>query len=183
MTGSTDHSGDHPADPIYALGFHASFACRQSGMCCQSGAVNIQVEAPEQQGILAALNGGRLAYPPGLTKPGQIFKSERSAGLAPTSPSPTSQVLNTPGAPAFLRAMDSGFCVFMDPEHGNDCQIHAQLGPEMLPRVCRSFPRSSTRGSEGTSVSLALSCPTAVAMLFEGSGPFAVVTDPPRPRS
>lgn len=180
MAGSSDSSsGDGRGDTIYALGFHAGFACRRSGMCCQSGAANIQVEAGERDQISAALAGESLTYPPGLTAPEQVFKTEQSAGSLPVLPVRVPVQEHAAGAPSFLKARESGFCVFMDPEHENDCLIHAQLGEEQLPQVCRSFPRSSSGSEVGTLVSLALSCPTAVAMLFEKSGPFKVVADPP----
>jgi Fe-S-cluster containining protein len=172
MAGTIDGREGQRVDTVYSLGFHAGFLCRQSGMCCHAGTSSIQVEAAEREGIIAALNDGRLSYPPGLGEADDLFQqAEPPAGQAPGQADATDP-------PSFLRAGESSYCVFLDPERGNDCRIHAQQGPEMLPMVCQTYPRNSSRAGAGTQVSLSLGCPTAVAMLFEDSGPIEVVADP-----
>ncbi|MFQ5509097.1 MAG: YkgJ family cysteine cluster protein [Leptospirillia bacterium] len=161
MTKSASRKGEQSADAIYALGFHSTFTCRQSGMCCRPGYWGIRVEAAERDRIVAALEDGRLTYPPGMNEPEQIFKRDN----------PTDRHV-------FFQEGEGGFCVLLDQERGG-CRIHSQQGVEMLPGICRTYPRKSTRTEAGTFVSLACSCHGAVAMLFEDSGPFEVVSDPP----
>jgi hypothetical protein len=62
-----------------------------------------------------------------------------------------------------------GACVFFDRPAGRLCSIHRNAGPEALPSACRHFPRVALHDDRGTFLSLSHYCPTAAALLLDGS--------------
>jgi hypothetical protein len=69
------------------------------------------------------------------------------------------------GTSAILARTRGGDCAFFEPELGNLCAIHRELGPSALPHACRQFPRVVLRDRRGLLVSLSHFCPTAAALL------------------
>jgi len=68
-----------------------------------------------------------------------------------------------------------GRCAF----HRGGCQIHRKLGHDALPLACQHFPRECLIDARGVSVTLSHYCPTAAGLLFDHSGPVAIVEGPP----
>jgi len=72
---------------------------------------------------------------------------------------------------------DTGACIFLD-GRARRCAIHRARGIDALPLACRMFPRVVLHDGRGTFVSLSHFCPTAAALLFEGSGRADIVGAP-----
>jgi Fe-S-cluster containining protein len=79
--------------------------------------------------------------------------------------------------PALAVREANGSCSFFD---GNThlCAIHAAGGHDALPLTCRMFPRVVLHDPRGTFISLSHFCPTAASLLFENTGPVAIVDAP-----
>ncbi len=76
-----------------------------------------------------------------------------------------------------LLAQRNGGCVFFEPQRGNVCAIHRQLGAAHLPSACRHFPRVVVLDPRGVFLSLSYLCPTAGRLLIEPvQHPFSVVS-------
>lgn len=75
-----------------------------------------------------------------------------------------------------------GVCTFFSRD-SHACAIHRAGGHAALPVSCRMFPRVVRQDARGTAISLSHFCPTAVALLFDESGPGAdrvtIVEGPP----
>ena len=63
-----------------------------------------------------------------------------------------------------------GHCVF----HGSGCAVHAAR-----PASCAHFPFICLIDARGVHVTLSHYCPTAASMLFDDTGPLAIVAGPP----
>jgi hypothetical protein len=61
-----------------------------------------------------------------------------------------------------------GDCVFFEADADRLCTIHRRGGPELLPSMCRHFPRVVVNDPRGASVTLSHFCPTAAGLLFAG---------------
>ncbi len=84
----------------------------------------------------------------------------------------------SPDAAAVCARDEAGRCLLLEAERGNLCAIHRQLGPELLPAVCRLFPRQCVLQPRGVFVSLTHFCPSAAALLFSSEAELAVVRRP-----
>src|SRR4051812_44223645 len=77
-----------------------------------------------------------------------------------------------------IAARDTGgACTFLDGT-GSRCFIHRAAGVHALPVTCRMFPRVVLHDGRGSFISLSHFCPTAAALLFEGSDALTVVEAP-----
>lgn len=126
----------------WCLRVHAAYRCRHAGACCTAGWA-IPVEGPVHE---------RLRVHFGKTSQDRLLFASR--GVPPD------------GAAAVLATEPDGRCVFFEPARGNLCAIHRELGPAMLPSVCRHFPRVVLRDGRGTRISLSHFCPTAAELLI-----------------
>lgn len=72
---------------------------------------------------------------------------------------------------------DSGACPEYDRPSGL-CRIHRDHGDTLLPESCQHFPRRALLDARGTSVALSHYCPTAAALLLDGTEPLTVVASP-----
>jgi len=72
---------------------------------------------------------------------------------------------------------DTGACPEYDRPSGL-CRIHRDHGHTLLPESCQQFPRRALLDARGTSVALSHYCPTAAALLLDGTEPLTVVTSP-----
>jgi Fe-S-cluster containining protein len=140
------------AAKFFWLNVHAGYACRDSGMCCSSG-WPIPVERSRVDAIEAAI--ARDSIPLRVVP-----------WLAPEEHSPD-DVAGTLG----LRP--NGHCVFFEAGRPG-CAIH-----DVKPAGCVHFPYVCLIDQRGVHVTLSHYCPTAAAMLFEHSGPIAIVEGPP----
>src|SRR5690606_10939685 len=83
-----------------------------------------------------------------------------------------------PGQMLLARRGDA--CVFFEPDRGNLCAVHRQLGHEALPSTCRHFPRVALLDPRGVSVTLSMLCPTARRLLdADIDARFAIVAGGP----
>ena len=141
------------------LRLHADYLCQHAGACCTAGwAIPIEKRAYQQV---------RVHF--GGQEPRRLF--------ADGGPLPES-------AAAVLSVQPSGACVFFEPDRGNLCAVHRELGVPSLPSACRHFPRIVLHDARGTFISLSHFCPTAAGLLrspsaasFEvvrASGPLAL---------
>lgn len=73
---------------------------------------------------------------------------------------------------------ETGACPQYDRPSGL-CRIHRDHGEAMLPESCHHFPRRALIDTRGTHVALSLYCPTAAALLLDGTEPLSVVSAPP----
>ena len=134
---------------VRVLGFHALYACRDSGVCCSSG-WPIPIEADRIERAQSAMAARLLRPVRGGDRAPFVFAAD--------APSDT---------PAVVATCDD-VCVFHDP--AGRCAIHAALGHDALPLACRQFPRVSVADPRGVSVTLSHYCPTAAAMLERSDG-------------
>ncbi len=141
---------------VFALSFHAAYACRDRGACCTAG-WPIPIEARELTRVEHAIADGRLPLPPGTV----TFVRPRDA------PADTPALVATTG----------GACVFYRHSRARHCDIHHALGHGALPLACRQFPRVSVVDPRGVSVTLSHYCPTA-ADLLEGGADASIVETP-----
>ncbi|MEQ1728240.1 MAG: hypothetical protein ABL982_07645 [Vicinamibacterales bacterium] len=72
---------------------------------------------------------------------------------------------------------DSGACPQYDRPSGL-CRIHRDHGAPLLPESCHHFPRRARLDARGTSIALSHYCPTAAALLLDGTEPLAIVASP-----
>lgn len=72
---------------------------------------------------------------------------------------------------------DSGACPQYDRPSGL-CRIHRDHGEALLPESCQHFPKRALVDARGTSIALSLYCPTAAALLLEGTAPLSIVASP-----
>lgn len=132
------------------LNFHAGYACRDSGMCCSSG-WPIPVESLRVGAIAGAIAGADAL---------------RDAPWLVAEPGAPDDVAGT------LAFRPNGHCIFFE-ARGRGCAIHA-----VKPAACTHFPYVCLIDQRGVHVTLSHYCPTAVAMLFEHTGPIATVEGP-----
>jgi Fe-S-cluster containining protein len=140
------------AAKFFWLNFHTGYACRESGMCCSSG-WPIPVERSRVDAIEAAIARDTI--------PLRVVP-----WLVPDAGSPH-DVAGT------LALRENGHCVFFEAGKPG-CSIHA-----IKPAGCMHFPYACLIDQRGVHVTLSHFCPTAAAMLFEHSGPVAIVEGPP----
>jgi hypothetical protein len=141
---------------VYVLSVHASYGCRERGVCCTSG-WPIGVEAPTVDMIDQAMRDGRMPKEDAFTFPHDAPKD----------------------TPALLRVHEH-HCVFHHGGGSRRCEVQRVLGHGALPLACRQFPRVSLRDPRGTSVTLSHYCPTARELLESAEAPAAeVVTGAP----
>jgi Fe-S-cluster containining protein len=76
-----------------------------------------------------------------------------------------------------LRRLDDRRCVHL--EGAGLCGIHARLGADYLPKICREFPRITTAAPQASITSGTLACPELARLALFGAGtePFAVERD------
>ena len=123
-----------------SLRLHAGYRCRHAGACCTAGwAIPVEGTVHERLQLHFGTSHDRVLF---------------ASGGAPPD-----------GAAAVLATDPDGRCVFFEPARGNLCAIHRELGPAMLPGVCRQFPRVVLRDGRGTRISLSHFCPTAAGLL------------------
>lgn len=136
---------------FFWLDFHTGYACRDSGMCCSSG-----WPIPVETGRVAAIESAiaRESIPLRVVP-----------WLVPDASSPD-DVAGT------LALRENGHCVFFEAGRPG-CSIHA-----VKPAGCAHFPFVCLIDQRGAHVNLSHYCPTAAAMLFEHTGPIAIVEGP-----
>jgi hypothetical protein len=144
---------------VRVLSFHATYACRDAGVCCTS-AWPIPVERDRLAVLQDALSSGALQ--PAAGTPGHAWCT------VPDAPADTPAVLSVAGTQ----------CVFFDTGRHHHCRIHHALGHSTLPLACRQFPRVTVQTPLGPSVTLSHYCPTAAGLL-RGDEPVRIVSDAP----
>ena len=90
-----------------------------------------------------------------------------------------SRLVRPPAAdcPTVAAKETDGRCAFFESD-ARLCSIHRVGGEAALPLTCRMFPRVVLQDGRGALVSLSHFCPTAAALLFDATGPDAVVEAP-----
>jgi len=90
-----------------------------------------------------------------------------------------SRLVRPPAAdrPTVAAKETDGRCAFFESD-ARLCSIHRLGGEAALPLTCRMFPRVVLQDGRGALVSLSHFCPTAAALLFDATGPDAVVEAP-----
>jgi len=58
-------------------------------------------------------------------------------------------------------------CALLDKQ--GKCEIHAKLGPELQPNICRSYPRKTYKSATTTIKSAFMSCPEIARLVVENS--------------
>lgn len=145
--------------PVFALGFHADYRCRNSGACCSSG-WEIPVTPSAEARIRSALAKGTLrAEERGVP----LFRSRREL---------------PDGARVVFGVDARGRCAFFEPE-SRLCAVHRQVGVAALPPSCRQFPRIALLTPVGTFLTLSHYCPTAAGLLFREADAAPIAADPP----
>ncbi len=144
------------------LRLHADYRCQHAGACCTAGWA-IPIERPAYEQVRVHFGG-----------------QERRRLFADGGALPE-------GAAAVVGVQPSGACVFFEPDRGNLCAVHRELGVASLPSACRHFPRIVLHDARGTFISLSHFCPTAAGLLrspkaasFEvvrAPGPLALESD------
>lgn len=128
-------------------------------MCC-AAPWGVPVEAPVYARLMHALRTGELRA--GQVGPEDAFIPAETVGAG--------------GPGQMLLAKRGDACVFFEPDRGNLCAVHRQLGPEALPSTCRHFPRVALLEPRGVSVTLSMLCPTARRLLTADiDAPFDIV--------
>lgn len=145
-------------EPVRCLSLHATYRCRDSGVCCSSG-WPIPIEIAQYERLVPSLSDGSI----GMATP-------HADPFLPTRGLPD-------GAAAVLGQTPDGRCVFHDPT-GRCCRIQRVHGHAALPIACQQFPRMCLIDPRGVHVTLSHYCPTAADLLFHDT-PLAIVHDPP----
>jgi Fe-S-cluster containining protein len=130
---------------VRVLSFHATYGCRDSGVCCRT-AWPIPVERDRIPALQTAWGEGRL---------GPASAGEHPLRFLNGAPGDTPAVLASAGA----------HCVFYDTSTERHCRVHRALGHHALPLACRQFPRVTVQTPAGASVTLSHYCPTAADLL------------------
>jgi len=129
----------------------SKFSCHSCNRCCSERNVLGPISREERDAIL---NGFR--------ERGQRHDSDSSQFI----PLP-----GTGGNPVYLLRTQGGFCSYLDRD--GMCRIHRDLGEEVKPAVCRTFPFRPVRTPSGWDVGMSLGCPSVVA--GQGEEPVAEV--------
>ncbi len=149
----------HERMQVRVLRLHAGYQCGHSGMCC-TAPWGVPVEAPVYARLTHALRTGELRT--GQMGPEDAFVPAEAVGAG------------RPGQMLLAKRGDA--CVFFEPDRGNLCAVHRQLGHEALPSTCRHFPRVALLDPRGVSVTLSMLCPTARRLLTADiDSPFDIV--------
>lgn len=133
------------------LNVHVNYACRHSGMCCTSG-WPIPVERMRAASIERAIAGHRVT-------------PHATPWLIPDGDAPEDVA-------GMIAVRSNGHCVFFE-AGGPGCAVH-----DFKPAACVHFPHICLIDQRGVHVTLSHYCPTAAAMLFEHTGPVAIVEGP-----
>jgi hypothetical protein len=128
------------AGRAFCLRLHADYLCQLAGACCTAGWA-IPIEKPAHEQVRVHFGG-----------------QARRRLFADGGPLPE-------GAAAVIGVQPSGACVFFEPDRGNLCAVHRELGVTSLPSACRHFPRIALHDARGTFISLSHFCPTAAGRL------------------
>jgi Fe-S-cluster containining protein len=131
---------------------HADYVCGRSGVCCATQ-WNVPVETEAFEQIRSAIKEGRLP-------------ADAAGGRTLEAAFPERQ--SERGDRLRVIDMEPGGCSF---HSGQSCRIHDTLGADVLPDVCRLFPRVVVEQPRGIFVSLSHFCPTAVGHLFRDFEP------------
>jgi Fe-S-cluster containining protein len=145
---------------FFWLNFHLPYACRHSGLCCTSG-----WPIPVEPARVAAIEQ-RIARD---IIPLQVRHGVRVGQAAPwlvTAANLPDDVAGT------LALRDNAHCVFFE-AGGPGCAIHS-----VKPASCAHFPFVCLFDQRGVHVTLSHYCPTSTSLLFEHSGPIAIVEGP-----
>lgn len=136
---------------FFWLNFHLPYACRDSGMCCTSG-----WPIPVEPARVAAIDESiaRDGIPLSVT-PWMVAGLHMPKDVAGT-----------------LALRDNAHCVFFEAGRPG-CAIHG-----VKPASCAHFPFVCLFDQRGVHVTLSHYCPTSTALLFEHSGPIAIVEGP-----
>lgn len=145
---------------VFALSTYADFHCENCGLCCSTG-WKIPIAKPLYERLSRYLRRGEIQH-------GGNPVADIDALLPPSS---------SGEAVAQCAWTEDGRCVFLEPESGNLCAIHRQMGADALSPVCRLFPRLCVLQPRGVFVSLSHYCPTVAALLFR-PGPIEIVRNP-----
>ena len=136
------------------LSYHASYACRHSGVCCSSG-WDIAIEGARVPAITNAISRNDLVVP---------ARWLRNVDEAPAE------------VGGVLALAPDGGCVF---HRAPGCAVHTTMGHAAMPAACQHFPRIALIDRRGIFVTLSHYCPTAASLLFDDSGTAAIVEGPP----
>ena len=136
---------------FFWLNFHLPYACRHSGLCCTSG-WPIPVEHARVTAIEESIARDVI---PLTVMPWIVPESDMPEDVAGT-----------------LALRDNAHCVFFEAGRPG-CAIHG-----VKPASCAHFPFVCLFDQRGVHVTLSHYCPTSTALLFEHSGPIAIVEGP-----
>jgi len=147
---------------FFWLNFHLPYACRHSGLCCTSG-----WPIPVEHARVAAIDESiaRDVIPLTLYVPHGV----RAGNTAPWLIAGSNMPEDVAGILA-LRA--NAHCVFFEAGRPG-CAIHG-----VKPASCAHFPFVCLFDQRGVHVTLSHYCPTSTALLFEHTGPIAIVEGP-----
>ena len=140
-----------PRVTFYWLNFHLPYACRHSGLCCTAG-WPIPVEHARVTAIEAGIARDVI---PLQVVPWLVTGSNLPDDVAGT-----------------LALRDNAHCVFFEAGRPG-CAIHG-----VKPASCAHFPFVCLFDQRGVHVTLSHYCPTSTALLFEHTGPIAIVEGP-----
>ena len=136
---------------FFWLNFHLPYACRHSGLCCTSG-WPIPVEHARVTAIEESIARDVI---PLTVMPWLVAGSNMPEDVAGT-----------------LALGDNAHCVFFEAGRPG-CAIHG-----VKPASCAHFPFVCLFDQRGVHVTLSHYCPTSTALLFEHTGPIAIVEGP-----
>ncbi len=124
---------------IPRLAPESSFTCGSCNRCCSENHLLGPVTRAERDAILQGFSALGL--------------DDRSSDPSNFIPLPTAD-----GRDLYVLRTRDGFCSYL----GKDglCQVHARLGVETKPAVCRMFPYRIVRTPDGWDAGLSLTCPT-----------------------
>jgi Fe-S-cluster containining protein len=127
----------------------ARFDCHACGYCCSNGQKFGPITEEDRARILAH---DWTAHVPGARGPADLFEELEDSDGGPSK---------------IYLAQRGGRCVFLTGE--NLCAIHARLGAEAKPHVCRTFPYSAAETPAGVVISLRAECQSLVRSRLTGT--------------
>jgi len=137
----------------------AAYRCERSMVCCH-GPWAVYLDPHERDIIRGRLRGSGA--------PETARRFERAI----ESPGPGVQILSQLGR--------GQRCALLDVHEAAppSCALQTAAGLSSLPNVCRNFPRSVVRTSDGVEVAFILQCPTAARLVVDRPVPFAWHEEP-----
>ncbi|MGB0590477.1 MAG: AAA family ATPase [Myxococcota bacterium] len=149
---------------LLAPDFLWDYRCNEKGCCCGPWKVGLREE--DFHRLRLAATGTPLAGE--LSKALAVKEATPFANFLPSN----SRVRRFDGHFASVRKGADGNCTFLDED--TRCRVHATVGEEALPGICRNFPIAGFEAPDGPMAFWDLLCPEVANLLASASTPASI---------